>query len=69
MQLKAKGDDSVTVELSFSELAVLTQALNNVCNGTPWGESAFHARMGVTREEARAILEDVWAIKTWEISK
>jgi len=41
------------------ELAAITNALNEVCNGVDIDDREFQTRLGVTRQELRAILETV----------
>jgi hypothetical protein len=45
-----------TVELTDAELVTVNNALNEVCNGVHIGDAEFETRLGVTREEARALL-------------
>jgi hypothetical protein len=48
----------MTVELTERELAVISNALNEVCNGVSL-EGEFSARMGCSLEEARNLLAKV----------
>lgn len=45
----------ITVELTKEELGVITNALNEVCNGIDVWE--FDTRMGIDIKEARSFLE------------
>ena len=45
-----------TVELTDAELVILNNALNEVCNGVDIEDAEFQTRLGVTRDEARALL-------------
>jgi hypothetical protein len=65
MRLEKCDAGFTTVRLTEAELSVLTQALNSICNGMRFTESEFHSRMGVTVDEARVVLEDIWSIRTW----
>jgi len=47
--------DKIVLELSKDELGVLSNALNEVCNGIEVWE--FDTRMGIKIENARIILE------------
>lgn len=51
-----------TIILSFTELCTLNNALNEVCNGLHIAE--FSTRMGVEREEAARLLEQIHALIT-----
>ena len=53
---------SRTIELTDIELVVLNNALNEVCNGVGFGDSEFHTRVGVPREDARKLLAKVSSI-------
>lgn len=52
--------DKIILELSKDELGVLSNALNEVCNGIEVWE--FGTRMGITIENARTILESMTSI-------
>lgn len=47
------------VELTPIELVVINNALNEVCNGVHIDDAEFQTRLGVTRDEARAVLERI----------
>jgi len=49
--------EKIIIDLSRDELGVLTNALNEVCNGIEVWE--FDTRMGIKIEDARAILESL----------
>jgi hypothetical protein len=60
-QLRYSGSLSgppVSVELTRSELGILNNALNEVCNGVHL-EGEFDTRMGCTVEQARALLAKI----------
>jgi len=44
------------VELTDAELAILNNALNEVCNNFHADEAEFQTHVGGTRQEARALL-------------
>lgn len=48
-----------TFALDEDELLILNNALNEVCNGVDIDDFEFSARIGVDREEARALLRRV----------
>ena len=50
-------DDSVLVHLNRDELALLNNALNEVCHGVKI--PAFSTRLGSTREEAKNLLQQI----------
>ena len=52
--------DKIVLELSQDELGVLSNALNEVCNGIEVWE--FDTRMGINIENARIILESLTSI-------
>lgn len=52
--------ERVTLELTKNELGVLTNALNEVCNGIEVWE--FDTRMGIKIEDARVFLESLASI-------
>jgi hypothetical protein len=47
------------VRLSAHELTLIGSALNEICNGVDIADFEFQARVGVTRQEARNLLEAV----------
>jgi hypothetical protein len=49
---------SVSVELSKDELRILSQSLNEVCNGIDL-RNEFETRMGCTRQEGRELLNKI----------
>jgi hypothetical protein len=56
--------DSAQVELSTQELVILSNALNEVCNGVREldHDNEFHARLGVGRSEARKLLAQMHSL-------
>lgn len=50
----------ITIELAKNELGVLTNALNEVCNGIEVWE--FDTRMGIKIEDARVLLASLASI-------
>lgn len=52
--------DNIILEISKDELAVLGNALNEVCNGIKVRE--FDIRMGINIDDARNILESLISI-------
>lgn len=49
-----------TIRLSLTELYIVNNALNEVCNALDLDE--FHVRMGVEREDAAHFLEQIHAL-------
>ena len=45
--------------LSHSDLYIINNALNEICNGVHLDEWDFETRMGVDREAARSLLDRV----------
>lgn len=57
MRVLNENEALVTLELTRDELVAIGNALNEVCHGPDAIEEwEFHARMGVTRAEAKATL-------------
>ena len=54
---KERKGTSLTV--SVDELAVLNNAINEVCHGIHMDDAEFEIRMGVSRHEARALLDQI----------
>jgi hypothetical protein len=61
MELGPFGRSSATVTLSAHELVLVSNALNEVCNGVPDldDDSEFATRLGATRDEGRRLLADL----------
>ena len=57
MQLIATEKDCATVRLDASDILLLTNALNEVCNGLDVPE--FSTRIGVQHEDALALLQEM----------
>jgi len=56
-------EGKIPVLLSPSQLAIINNALNEVCNGVHIDDCDFYTRLGVTRDEARMVLNlihDLW---------
>lgn len=60
MNAKQISKEKITIEISKEELGVLSNALNEVCNGIEVWE--FDTRMGIKIEGAKAILESLTSI-------
>ena len=54
------SQEKITIEISKDELGVLSNALNEVCNGIEVWE--FDTRMGIKIEGARSILDSLTSI-------
>jgi hypothetical protein len=57
----------MTLELTQNELAILNNAMNEVCNGIDL-EGEFQTRMGCTIEAARELLAKIHALATNQAS-
>lgn len=57
----AEKKDAAAGSLSFTreELVIINNALNEVCNGLPFGDDEFQTRIGYGREQARKVLKKV----------
>jgi hypothetical protein len=56
MKVNDFKDSVATIELTWGEVGMVNNALNEVCNGIHL-EGEFDTRMGCTIEEARGLLE------------
>ncbi len=57
MKIRRLKSDGAVVSLSAHELAILNNALNEVCNGLDIAE--FSTRMGAELEEAEKLLDQI----------
>ncbi|MCI0438269.1 MAG: hypothetical protein L0177_03955 [Chloroflexi bacterium] len=57
MKIRRFESDGAVVSLSTHELAILNNALNEVCNGLDIAE--FSTRMGAELEEAEGLLNQI----------
>jgi hypothetical protein len=64
VNVTAADEQSVTLNLSRSELELINNALNEVCNGVfdLDHDGEFATRLGQTRDEARRLLAEVHAV-------
>jgi hypothetical protein len=46
----------MVIEATREDVRILSQALNELCNGVRIAEWEFNSRMGATKDEVRAIL-------------
>jgi hypothetical protein len=53
----------MTIELTKDELGMISNALNEVCNGIHL-EGEFDTRMGCTVEEGRELLEKIRTLRS-----
>ena len=57
MRVVENDGDMATIELSRHEVTILTNAINEICNGPEAIEDPeFGTRMGASRQEAQALL-------------
>ena len=54
-----RNNDRFAIDASAEELRIMSQALNEICNGAHLQEWDFQTRMGAEREEARAVLRSL----------
>jgi len=59
MDIDSKKADKATVTLGAAELALLNNALNEVCNGIAMTDDEFHTRLGTDRKSARKLLAEL----------
>lgn len=63
MRIEHVDDESRTIQvvLGEDELALIANALNEVCNGAEIEDFEFSTRLGADRSEARELLAEVGA--------
>ncbi|MBL7487982.1 hypothetical protein I6A60_16240 [Frankia sp. AgB1.9] len=59
MEVLNVTSDEIEVRMSDADAVLINNALNEVCNGVHIADLEFHARLGATREEARALLRTI----------
>jgi hypothetical protein len=59
MDFEHKKANQATLTFSAAELNLLSNALNEICNGIPIGDDEFQTRLGADRKTARKLLADV----------
>lgn len=55
-------DAFADIRLSTCELTLLSNALNEVCNGADIGDAEFATRFGAERQELRQLLESIGSL-------
>jgi hypothetical protein len=56
------GERAIRVVLGEADVALLVNALNEVCNGLEIADVEFATRLGVERSAARALLAELGAV-------
>ena len=59
MKAKSTSSGKFLLDVSRSELILLNNALNEVCNGVHISDSEFSTRLGASRNQARRLLQDI----------
>lgn len=62
MEIIEVTSNAITVKLGPDDVRAISNSLNEMCNGIGWdalNEWDFHARLGVFRWEARAVLREL----------
>ncbi len=59
MKAKSTTRGEFLLNVSRSELILLNNALNEVCNGVDFSDSEFATRLGASRDEARRLLHGI----------
>ena len=59
MKPKSTTRGKFLLDVSRSELILLNNALNEVCNGVHISDSEFSTRLGASRNQARRLLQDI----------
>ena len=63
MRTVERHNDSVVIELTREDLAILANAVNEICNGPEAiEEQEFRTRIGVSRQEAVALLDALYGL-------
>ena len=63
MRTVERHNDSVVIELTREDLAILANAVNEICNGPEAiEEREFRTRIGVSRQEAVALLDALYGL-------
>lgn len=58
----SQGEKSADVRFSNDELILISNALNEVCNGVEIDDAEFATRLGADREEVRRLLENLGSL-------
>ena len=61
MELVESSNQSITLRLSPDEVIILSNALNEICNGIAISE--FETRIGYTREDVETLLAELRQIE------
>ena len=56
MKAKSTTGGGFLLNISRSELVLINNALNEVCNGVDISDSEFQTRLGMSRDDARGLL-------------
>ena len=59
MEVLHRNPQAAEVRLTRGELAIINNALNEICNGLPLEDVEFQTRIGFSREVARQVLGKV----------
>jgi len=59
MKAKSTSRGKFLLDVSRSELILLNNALNEVCNGVHISDSEFSTRLGASQNEARRLLQEI----------
>ena len=59
MKVQQLENGSYKLEATTIELTLLSNALNEVCNGLHFGNDEFSARLGGSRKEAQRLLDEI----------
>ncbi|WP_426012515.1 hypothetical protein [Caulobacter sp. DWR2-3-1b2] len=57
-----QSDKFADVRFSSDELALISNALNEVCNGIDIDDAEFATRLGGQRQEVRQLLDDLGSL-------
>ena len=58
----SQGDETADIRFSNEELVIISNALNEICNGVEIDDVEFATRMGAEREEVRSLLESLGSL-------
>jgi hypothetical protein len=62
MHTVLRAPDRTLLSLSEEDLTVLSNAVNEICNGVHIADSEFETRLGTSRAALRTLLADIWAV-------
>jgi len=62
MKMTALSKSATTIEFTSAELALVNNALNEVCHGVQIDDGEFSTRLGASRGEAQSLMLEIGAL-------